>query len=46
MDGDQVEIERYSKPTVLPKWLDWAVTPRARNQIRRFLRSRVKEETA
>lgn len=43
MDGDQVEIERLLKPTVLPKWLDWAVTPRARNQIRRFLRSRVNE---
>ncbi|MEZ4598742.1 MAG: HD domain-containing protein [Syntrophotaleaceae bacterium] len=44
LDGDQVEIERSSTPTVLPKWLDWAVTPRARNQIRKFLRVKVKEE--
>jgi guanosine-3',5'-bis(diphosphate) 3'-pyrophosphohydrolase len=43
MDGDQVEIERHVNPTVLPKWLDWAITPKARNQIRRFLRSLVKE---
>ncbi len=43
MDGDQVEIERSSHPEVLPKWLEWAVTPKARNSIRRYLRSRVKE---
>jgi GTP pyrophosphokinase len=43
MDGDQVAIERCTKPEVLPKWLEWAVTPRARNCIRRYLRSRVKE---
>jgi len=43
MDGDQVAIERCVKPEVLPKWLEWAVTPRARNCIRRYLRSRVKE---
>ncbi|MEJ2199491.1 MAG: HD domain-containing protein [Desulfuromonadaceae bacterium] len=43
MDGDQVGIERSAVPTVLPKWLEWAVTPRARNSIRRYLRSRVKE---
>ncbi len=43
MDGDQVEIERGDAPQVLPKWLEWAVTPKARNSIRRYLRSRVKE---
>lgn len=43
MDGDQVAIERGTTPQVLPKWLEWAVTPRARNSIRRYLRSRVKE---
>jgi GTP pyrophosphokinase len=43
MDGDQVAIERCAKPEILPKWLEWAVTPRARNCIRRYLRSRVKE---
>jgi GTP pyrophosphokinase len=43
LDGDQVQIERSDSPGVLPKWLDWAVTPRARNQIRRYLRSRVKD---
>ncbi len=43
LDGDQVQIERSETPAVLPKWLDWAVTPRARNQIRRYLRSRVKD---
>ena len=42
MDGDQVDIERGEEPTVLPKWLEWAVTPKARNRIRRYLRSRVK----
>jgi len=41
MDGDQVAIERASSPTVLPKWLEWAVTPKARNRIRRYLRSHV-----
>lgn len=47
LDGDQVDIERADKPQVLPKWLDWAITPKARNSIRRFLRNRVrKEETA
>lgn len=45
LDGDQVQIERSDTPGVLPKWLDWAVTPRARNQIRRYLRSRVKDGT-
>ncbi len=43
MDGDQVAIEQVDKPELLPKWLEWAVTPRARNCIRRYLRSRVKE---
>lgn len=43
MDGDQIEIECSSTPQVLPKWLEWAATPRARNSIRRYLRSRVKE---
>jgi GTP diphosphokinase / guanosine-3',5'-bis(diphosphate) 3'-diphosphatase len=41
MDGDQVEIERSVIPEVLPKWLEWAVTPKARNRIRRYLRNRV-----
>jgi GTP pyrophosphokinase len=44
LDGDQVAIEASAAPEVLPKWLDWAVTPKARNAIRRFLRSRVKGE--
>ncbi len=43
MDGDQVGIERTSSPEVLPKWLEWAITPKARNGIRRYLRSRVLE---
>lgn len=43
IDGDQVSIERSNTPGVLPKWLEWAVTPRARNCIRRYLRSRVQE---
>lgn len=46
MDGDQVAIERSDTPQVLPKWLEWAVTPRARNSIRRYLRSRVQEGAA
>jgi GTP pyrophosphokinase len=43
MDGDQVIVETAERPTVLPKWLEWAVTPRARNSIRRYLRSKVKQ---
>ncbi|TYP00238.1 RelA/SpoT family protein [Geothermobacter ehrlichii] len=43
MDGDQVAIERAEKPQVLPKWLEWAITPRARNAIRKYLRSQVKK---
>jgi len=46
MDGDQVAIERADKPQVLPKWLEWAVTPKARNSIRRYLRTKVKSSTA
>lgn len=46
MDGDQVAIETVEKPEVLPKWLEWAVTPRARNTIRRYLRTRVKQSRA
>jgi len=43
MDGDQIEIETESRPVVLPKWLEWAITPKARNSIRRYLRSKVKQ---
>jgi guanosine-3',5'-bis(diphosphate) 3'-pyrophosphohydrolase len=43
IDGDQVAIETAARPTVLPKWLEWAVTPKARNSIRRYLRTRVKQ---
>jgi GTP pyrophosphokinase len=43
MDGDQVAIERDSVAQVLPKWLEWAATPKARNAIRRYLRSKVKQ---
>jgi GTP diphosphokinase / guanosine-3',5'-bis(diphosphate) 3'-diphosphatase len=43
MDGDQVEIERSVVPEVLPKWLEWAVTPKARNRIRRYLRNRIQQ---
>lgn len=43
MDGDQVAIETSDAPCALPKWLEWAVTPKARNAIRRYLRSKVKE---
>ena len=42
MDGDQVAIETVEQPVVLPKWLEWAITPRARNAIRRYLRSKVR----
>jgi len=41
MDGDQVAISRSGKRTVLPKWLEWTVTPKARNAIRRYLRGKV-----
>lgn len=42
LDGDQVHVETSKNPEVLPKWLEWAVTPRARNSIRRYLRNKVK----
>ena len=42
LDGDQIEVETSDKPQVLPKWLEWAVTPRARNSIRRYLRNKVR----
>jgi len=45
MDGDQVAIEREQVAQVLPKWLEWAVTPKARNSIRRYLRSKVKQSS-
>jgi GTP pyrophosphokinase len=43
IDGDQVAIETVEQPGVLPKWLEWAITPRARNSIRRYLRSKVRQ---
>lgn len=43
LDGDQIEIETSQQAGVLPKWLEWAVTPKARNTIRRYLRNRVKK---
>lgn len=46
MDGDQVGVERAAQPVVLPKWLEWTVTPKARNAIRRYLRTRVKESAS
>ncbi len=44
MDGDQVSILRSDSSTVLPKWLEWTATPKARNSIRRYLRSKVKSK--
>ncbi len=46
IDGDQVSVERAPTPPVLPKWLEWAATPKARNSIRRYLRQKVKEPEA
>jgi len=43
LDGDQVAIETTDPPVVLPKWLEWAITPRARNSIRRYLRTKVRQ---
>jgi GTP pyrophosphokinase len=43
LDGDQIAIETVDQPVVLPKWLEWAITPRARNSIRRYLRNRVQQ---
>ncbi len=42
LDGDQVLVETAEKSEVLPKWLEWAVTPRARNSIRRYLRNKIR----
>ena len=42
LDGDQVVVETSEQPEVLPKWLEWAVTPKARNSIRRYLRNKVR----
>lgn len=42
LDGDQVIVETAEAPLVLPKWLEWAVTPKARNSIRRYLRNKVR----
>lgn len=42
LDGDQVAIDTSEKPEVLPKWLEWAITPKARNTIRRYLRNKVR----
>ncbi|PLY06037.1 MAG: phosphohydrolase [Desulfuromonas sp.] len=42
LDGDQVSVETAKEPEVLPKWLEWAVTPKARNSIRRYLRNKVR----
>ena len=42
MDGDQIVVDTSEKPEVLPKWLVWAVTPRARNSIRRYLRNKIR----
>jgi len=42
LDGDQISIDTAENPEVLPKWLEWAVTPKARNTIRRYLRNKVR----
>jgi len=42
LDGDQIAVETSEKPEVLPKWLEWAITPKARNTIRRYLRNKVR----
>ncbi|MEA3543838.1 MAG: HD domain-containing protein [Thermodesulfobacteriota bacterium] len=42
LDGDQIVVETSEKPEVLPKWLEWAVTPRARNSMRRYLRNKIR----
>ncbi|MBN1142462.1 MAG: HD domain-containing protein [Deltaproteobacteria bacterium] len=44
LDGDQVEIERAPKPRAQDQWLEWSITPKARNAIRRYLRGRIREE--
>jgi GTP pyrophosphokinase len=45
MDGDQVSIERATAPQILPKCLEWAVTPKSRNAIRKYLRSILRESS-
>ncbi len=42
LDGDQILVETSKVPEALPKWLEWAITPKARNSIRRYLRNKVK----
>ncbi len=42
LDGDQILVETAEQPEVLPKWLEWAITPKARNSIRRYLRNKVR----
>ncbi|WP_029917831.1 HD domain-containing protein [Pelobacter seleniigenes] len=42
IDGDQIVVETAEQPEVLPKWLEWAITPKARNSIRRYLRNKVR----
>ncbi|NOQ42741.1 MAG: HD domain-containing protein [Desulfuromusa sp.] len=42
LDGDQIVVETSEKPEVLPKWLEWGVTPRTRNSIRRYLRNKIR----
>jgi GTP pyrophosphokinase len=42
LDGDQIVVETFEQIEALPKWLEWAVTPRARNSIRRYLRNKVR----
>ena len=42
LDGDQILVETAEQPVVLPKWLEWAITPKARNSIRRYLRKKVR----
>lgn len=44
MDGDQVAIERAEQTGIQPKCLEWAVTPKARNAIRKYLRSMLIKE--
>ncbi|MBQ4492189.1 MAG: HD domain-containing protein [Deltaproteobacteria bacterium] len=46
MDGDQVEIIRSAEPEVRPKWLEWAITSKALNSIRRYLRNHPAEKPA
>lgn len=43
MDGDQVAIERATVAQIEPKCLEWAVTPKARNAIRKHLQLLLRE---